>query len=444
MRFCIRDSRWQIWIAIPLLSLAFLFSPPQPALNAGLVDSVKKKIDFYRELGMFGNVLEIVRRAYVEEVPIKTLIYGAISGMLSKLDPYSMFFTPEEFAEFKGDTEGKFGGIGIEIGIRDGFLTVISPLEGTPAWKAGLKAGDRIVEIDGELTQGITLLDAVNKLRGEPGTKVKLKILRKGNPELIEVEITRAIIQIEEIKYADIITGKDEPKIAYLRISEFTEDLPESLDEKLKELKDKGMQALILDLRNNPGGLLNTSVEVAGRFLGKDKLVVYTKGRIGERKEYETAYSGPVCDAPMVVLINSGTASASEILAGALQYYKRALVVGEKSFGKGVVQQLFPLPDGSAVKITTEKYYLPDDRCIDKTGIDPDVKVEYKFVLTPEEFVELLRGEMSSEKVFEKIKKGEKIEEKKEKEELEREKIKHDAQIQQAVSLLKALLVVEH
>ncbi len=435
-------SRWikgstKVW----LVSLILLF--PSFA-EAGLVDQVKKKIDFYRELAMFGNVLEMVRKAYVEETSVKDLIYGAISGMLSKLDPYSMFFTPEEFAEFKGDTQGKFGGIGIEIGIRDGFLTVISPIEGTPAWKAGLKAGDRIVEIDGEITQGITLLEAVNKLRGEPGTKVKLKILREGESDLIDVEITRAIIQIEEIKFADIITGEDEPKIAYLRITEFNEDLPESLDQKLKELTDKGMVALILDLRNNPGGLLNTAIQVAGRFLGKDKLVVYTKGRLTKRKDYRTDYQGPVCEVPMVVLINNGTASASEIVAGALQYYKRALIVGEKSFGKGVVQQLFPLPDGSAVKITTERYYLPNDKCIDKEGIKPDVKVEYKFVLTPEEFADLLRGELSSEKVFEKIKKGEKIEKEPSEKEIQEEAIKHDSQIQQSISLLKAIIAFEN
>ncbi len=433
-----RAPRSRIIIAI-LLSLSIAFP-----IRAGVIEKVKEKIDFYSELAMFGNVLDMVQRAYVEKVSIKNLIYGAISGMLSKLDSYSMFFTPEEFAEFKGDTEGKFGGIGVEIGIRDGFLTVISPIEGTPAWKAGLKAGDRIVEIDGEITQGITLLEAVNKLRGEPGSKVKLKVLREGESDLIEIEVTREIIQIEEIKYADIITHKGEPKIAYLRITEFNEDLPESLDEKLSELRKKGMEGLILDLRNNPGGLLTTAVEVAGRFLGKDKLVVYTKGRLEDRKDYKTDYDGAVCNVPMVVLINDGTASASEILAGALQYYKRALVVGEKSFGKGVVQQLFPLPDGSAVKITTERYYLPNGKCIDKEGITPDVKVEYKFVLSPDEFLDLLRGQMSSEEVFEKIKKGEKIKEKeKTQKEIEEEGIKHDAQIQQSISLLKAVIAFE-
>ncbi len=427
-------------IGVLIIGLVFSFSI---SAQAGVFDGIKKKIDIYRELAMFGNVLELVRKAYVEPVDVKKVIYGAISGMLSKLDPYSMFFSPEEFSEFKGDTQGKFGGIGIEIGIRDGFLTVISPIEGTPAWKAGLKAGDRIVEIDEELTQGISLLEAVNKLRGKPGTKVKLGILRKGEPNIIRVEITRGIIQIQEIKYADIITGKDEPKIAYLRISEFNEDLPASLDKKLNELKDKGMQALIIDLRNNPGGLLNTAVDVVGRFVGDNKLVVYTKGRLKDRNDYKTHYEGQKWQIPLVVLVNKGSASASEIVAGALQYYKRALIVGEKTYGKGVVQQLFPLPDGSAVKLTTERYYLPNDKCIDKEGITPDVKIGYRYVLTPEEFADLLRGELSSEKVFEKIKKGEKVEEKKTEKEIEEENIKHDSQIQQAVSLLKAILVLK-
>ncbi len=429
------------WLVLGVSFFGLILGIP---LRAGIIDDVKKKVDFYRELAMFGNVLDLIRKDYVEEVSVKDLIYGAISGMVSKLDPYSMFFTPQEFSEFKGDTEGKFGGIGVEIGIRDGFLTVISPIEGSPAWKAGIRPGDRIVEIDGEITQGITLLEAVNKLRGEPGSKVKLKILREGESDLMEMEITREIVQIEEIKYADIITKKGERKIAYLRIAEFNEDLPESLDKKLEELEKKGMEALILDLRNNPGGLFTTAIEVVGRFLGKDKLVVYTKGRTEGRKDYKTKYAGKVCKVPMVVLVNGGTASASEIVAGALQYYKRALIVGEKSFGKGVVQQLFPLPDGSAVKITTERYYLPNGKCIDKEGISPDVFVEYRFLLAPEEFFQLLSGRISSEELFEKIKKGEKsIKKEMSEKEIQEEDIKHDAQIQQAVSLLKAVLTFE-
>ncbi len=428
-------------VVISILCTGFFFTSPW--LYAGVFDAIKRKIDIYQELAMFGNVLEMVRKAYVEEVDSKDLIYGAISGMLSKLDPYSMFFTPKEFREFEGDTQGKFGGIGIEIGIRDGFLTVISPIEGTPAWKAGIKAGDKIVEIDGELTQGITLLDAVNKLRGDPGTKVKIKVLRNGESDLLDFEITRDIIQIEEIKYADIITDRKEgPKIGYVRISEFNEDLIESLDKRLKELSDKGMDALILDLRNNPGGLLNVAVDTAARFLGDGKLVVYTKGRITDRKDYLTHYKAKAYKMPMVVLVNEGSASASEILAGALQYYRRALIVGEKTFGKGVVQQLFPLPDGSAVKITTERYYLPNNECIDKKGILPDVSVEYKYVLTPDEFSRLLKGEPPSEEVFERIKKGESIKTEKDKKDIERENIAHDSQVQQAISLLKAVLVL--
>lgn len=333
----------------------------------------KKRDELYRQFELFSDALNLVKDQYVDAPADKDLIYGALKGMLSSLDPYSEFLDPERYNELKVETEGRFGGLGIEIAIKDDLLTVMTPIEDTPAWKAGLKPGDRIVKIDGELTRNITSSDAVKKLRGKPGTEVTLTILRESQEKLFEVKIIRDIIRIKDIKNARIL----EDNIGYVRLVEFRENTPVDLDAVLVQLKKSGMDSLILDLRNNPGGLLDVAVDVAERFIPAGKPVVSTKGRTpNQAMEFKSSsLSAHYLDMPLVILVNEGSASGSEIVAGALQDYKRAVIVGAKTFGKGSVQSVLPMFDGSALKLTTSKYYTPLGRMIHNQGILPDVFV---------------------------------------------------------------------
>jgi len=388
--------------------------------NLSFSSEEKAKDELYRELDLLGEALSIVSKKYVEEKPLKDLIYGAIEGVASSLDSYSQFLKPEDYKELLVETEGKFGGLGIEITIRDGLLTVVSPLEDTPAFKAGLRAGDIIVKINGEITKGITLNEAVKKLRGQPGTQVKLTILKEKTKQIQEVTITRDIIKIQDVKRALIL----EDGIAYLKLSEFREDTAKELAQALRDLEKKGMKALILDLRNNPGGLLVSAVEVASRFLPKDKVIVSTKSRNAETLVYKSlSSSSKYLDIPMVVLINRGSASGSEIVAAALRENKRAILIGEKSFGKASVQSVLPLSDGSALRITTAKYYTPEGKSIHQNGVEPDIVVTKEVSDQPEQ-----------EDVFERIKE-------------ERSKefdYKKDYQLVRAIDLVKGLLVLSH
>ncbi|MBI3330483.1 MAG: S41 family peptidase [Candidatus Omnitrophica bacterium] len=331
--------------------------------------------EIYKELELFEHALSIVRSHYVAEPKAKDLIYGALKGMLAVLDPYSQFLDPDSYNELKVDTEGEFGGLGIEITIKDDLLTVIAPIDDTPAFKAGLMAGDRIVKIDGELTRGITLLEAVKKLRGKPGTPVALTIFREGETELKEVTLERAIITIQSVREASIL----EDHIAYIRLSDFRERTADDLAAAVGKLKEQGMDSLILDLRNNPGGLLDVSVSVSELFLERNQLIVSTKGRLrNQNQELRSRMTGPVSDLPMVVLINEGSASASEIVAGAIQDHHRGIVMGTKSHGKASVQTIFPLKDGSALRLTTSAYFTPEGRSIHGQGIVPDVEVPFE------------------------------------------------------------------
>ena len=332
-----------------------------------------KKDELYKQVELFSDTLAIIQSDYVENVEPKNLIYGALKGMLSSLDPHSQFMDPDTYNELKVDTQGKFGGLGIEITVKDGLLTVITPIEDTPAWKAGIKSGDRIVKIDKELTRDMTLTDAVKRLRGKPGEAVLLTVLRESENKVLEFNIVRDIIKIKDIKNARILEGG----IGYIRLIEFREETPKEIDAVLKKLTGEGMNALILDLRNNPGGLLDTAVRVTERFIDKDKLIVSTKGRKGSQNlEFKSHSSQPITDMPMVVLINEGSASGSEIVAGALQDYKRAIILGTKSFGKGSVQTVIPLMDGSALRLTTSKYFTPLGKVIHGKGVTPDIEVE--------------------------------------------------------------------
>ncbi|MCX5712204.1 MAG: S41 family peptidase, partial [Candidatus Omnitrophica bacterium] len=290
----------------------------------------KKKDELYRQVELFSDCLAIIQTDYVDEPKPKDLIYGALKGMLSSLDPHSQFMDPDTYNELKVDTEGKFGGIGIEITLKDGLLTIITPIEDTPAWKAGLKSGDRIVKINNDPTREITLVEAVKKMRGKAGEPVSLTILRENEKKLLEFKITRDIIKIKDIKEAKIL----EDGIAYIRLIEFREDTGNNLNSALDRLNKEGMNALVLDLRNNPGGLLDAAVQVTERFIEKGKTIVTTKSRIpAQNMEIVSQDKNPILNIPMVVLINDGSASGSEIVAGALKDYKRAIIMGTKSFG---------------------------------------------------------------------------------------------------------------
>ena len=329
----------------------------------------------YKELELFTDALSIVQGDYVEQPEAKQLIYGALKGMLGTLDPYSQFLDPDSYNELKVDTEGQFGGLGIEITLKDDLLTIITPIDDTPAQRAGLRPGDRIVKIDGEITRGITLLDAVKKLRGKPSTKVTLTILRDGENELKDYVLARDIVKIQSVREARILGDK----IGYLRLSDFREGTPRDMEMAVDQLKAQQMDSLILDLRNNPGGLLDVSVSVAELFLDKRQLIVSTKGRLRNQNfEFRSRRDGSAKNYPLVVLINEGSASASEILAGAIQDHHRGVILGTKSHGKASVQTIFPLKDGSALRLTTSKYFTPAGRSIHGHGIDPDVVVPYE------------------------------------------------------------------
>lgn len=333
----------------------------------------EKKSELYQQINIFTDGFSIIKEDYVEEVDSQKLFYGALQGMLAVLDAHSQFLDPDTYKELMADTTGEFGGLGIEITIKDGLLTVVTPIEGTPAWKQGLKAGDRIVRINEELTRDITLLEAVRKLRGEPKTAVNLTILREKQDKLLEFTIVREIIKIKDIKDTVIL----EDGIGYIRLAEFRQNTPQDFRREMERLKSEGMDALILDLRNNPGGLLDIAVKITENFLGRGSRIVSTRSRKKNQDlEFTSANRRADTETPMVVLINRGSASGSEILAAALQDHKRAIILGNKSFGKGSVQTVIPLSDGSAIRLTTSKYFSPNGNVIHGEGVTPDIIVE--------------------------------------------------------------------
>jgi carboxyl-terminal processing protease len=327
----------------------------------------------YESLEEFTNILSIVKKNYVEPVDTKTLVTGAINGMLSSLDPHSAYLTPDLYKELQMDTQGRFGGLGIEITIKDGVLTVVSPIEDTPAFTAGIKPGDMIFKIEGEFTKDMTLIDAVKKMRGPKGTKITISIKREGVPELIDFTLTRDTIRIQSVRSRDL-----EPGYGYIRLAQFQERSDRDMQKALKKFSEEkaGIKGLVLDLRNNPGGLLTQAVRVSDLFLDSG-LIVYTEGRNeSQRQKYFAQKENSWVDFPMVVLVNGGSASASEIVAGALQDHKRAVVLGTKTFGKGSVQTILPLDDNSALRLTTARYFTPKGRSIQATGIVPDIVVD--------------------------------------------------------------------
>ncbi|MDI6780554.1 MAG: S41 family peptidase [bacterium] len=361
MIFRLRNVLW-------FLALAIIISMSVDANSQG-----QESPELYDGLRLFGKAFSLIHTQYVEEIPAKTMVYGAIDGMLKSLgDAHTRFLTPELFKEMKVETEGSFSGLGIVIGIKQENLTVISPIEGTPADLAGIKAGDYIIEINGTSTKNLSLHEAVQKLRGPQGSQVVITIKRDGVEEPFKVTLTRAIIEVHSVKSAII-----QQDIGYIRITNFTQKTPKEFEDALVKLEKKGMKNLIIDLRNDPGGLLESAIDVANNLLAKNSLIVSIAGRQQEmNREFRTTGKGLYLDNQIIVLLNEGSASASEILAGAIKDNKRGLLLGVKSYGKGSVQTLLPLPDGSGIALTTAKYFTPSGVCIHGKGIVPDVIVE--------------------------------------------------------------------
>jgi carboxyl-terminal processing protease len=327
----------------------------------------------YENVEAFANVLTLVQKHYVDDVTTKQLIDGAINGMLVSLDAHSAYLTPDLYKELQVDTRGSFGGLGIEITLRNGILTVVSPIEDTPAFRSGVRSGDQIIKIENEYTKDMTLLEAVKRMRGPKGTKIGLTIRRENEPEWIELSLTREVIHIRSVKYRTLEKG-----YGYLRITQFQERTHNDAEAAIEALqKDTGgLQGVVLDLRNNPGGLLTQAVKVSDLFLDSG-VVVYTEGRLeNQRQKFFAHKQDSHGDFPMIVLVNGGSASASEIVAGALQDHRRALVLGTQTFGKGSVQTILPLDGDAAIRLTTARYYTPNGRSIQATGITPDIIME--------------------------------------------------------------------
>ena len=411
-----------IRLAIPIL---FLFSCAAYFVFAA-ENSKQNDKELYKQIELFSDTLSIIQSDYVEEPKPKDLIYGALEGMLSSLDGYSHFLDPDSFKEMEIGTKGEFGGLGIEIGIRDDALTVISPIDGTPAEKAGVKAGDKIVKIDGDSTRDVTLADAVKKLRGRPRTSVNLTVYREGEEKLLDFKIVRAIIKLKSIKKAEIINCN----IGYVRLVEFQEKTASELERQIVRLKKEGMEGLILDIRNNPGGLLDSAYDVSDKFLPEGSVIVSLQGRTESmNKVFKASGKNNFTDFPIVVLVNEGSASASEIVAGAMQDNKRGVIVGMTTFGKGSVQTIIPLKDGSAVRLTTSAYYTPSGRSLMDKGIVPDVEVELREKNTDEKRTE----EDIKENPFTKI----------DGEEAKSQAEEYDNQIEAALGVLKGILIYE-
>lgn len=357
-------------------------------LSALLIGAAFPYVNFaldqtYQQLKVIVDVMELIKESYVEQIDPQKLVYGAARGMVAELDDFSQFMEPDVYDRVKSDTEGEFGGIGIRVDSREGWLTVVTPLPNTPAWRAEMLPGDKIIKIEGESTKDLIIDEAIKKLRGKPGTQVKITTAREPedkNAEWLtrELTLTRELIKAENVKWRML-----DARTGYIKIVEFTGHATENVGKALAELKGKGMEALVLDLRYNPGGLLSSAVDISKMFMNDNKLIVYTKGRKPENyQEFRANGSAAYELLPVVVLLNRYSASASEIVAGAMQDNKRAVIVGERSFGKASVQSMIPLSDRSALRLTIAKYYTPSGKSIqhdaksETGGITPDIEVK--------------------------------------------------------------------
>ena len=364
----LKTTRWIVSLGTcAALAMAWVAWQPQTAITQA------NAATDYAEMKKFSDVMNAVRRYYVEEKTDEELFEGALKGMLSNLDPHSTYMDKEMFSKMMEDTSGEFGGLGIEISKAEGGIRIVSPIEDTPADKAGLRAGDLIIKVGDVVARDISINESVKMMRGKPGTSITLSIFRESEGRTFNVTIERAIVQVASVK-TDILA----PGYAYLRVTQFQEHSSEQLEEKLEAIRkqsDGKIYGAVLDLRNNPGGLLDQAVAISDLFLN-DGGIVSTKSRVGNNMEFKAEQGDALQGAPLIVLINGGSASASEIVAGALQDNQRAVLMGTRSFGKGSVQRIIPLSDGSAFKLTTSLYYTPSGRSIQATGIDPDVEVK--------------------------------------------------------------------
>ncbi len=420
---------------ISLFLLVFILGMTIGLFNSHKVSAVSSNI--YEDLKVFTDVLGLLQKEYVEEKNPKDLIYGAIKGMLETLDPHSAFMPPSTYKEMQEETKGRFEGLGIEITIKDGILTAVSPIEDTPAFRAGILAGDQILKIDGEVTKNLSLMDSVKRLRGPRGTKVTITIMREGFPKPKDFTLVRDVIPVRSVRHELL-----EKNYGYVRLSQFQEKTDGELDNHLKALveESKGaLKGLILDLRNNPGGLLDQAVKVSDRFL-ESGLIVSMEGRKEDQKmKFYAHSSGTIPPYPLVVLINGGSASAAEIVAGAIQDHGRGILLGTQTFGKGSVQTIFPLKDGSGLRLTTARYFTPNGRSIQAKGITPDIMVRPS---QPEEEKIAPEPKMPTEKDLERhlndVEKGPPKEKEKPKKEEVKEKKPLDQQRDRALELLKS------
>jgi carboxyl-terminal processing protease len=408
------------------------------ALGAGGAGGAPGKKDGevpFEDLRVFAEVFGRIKSDYVERVPDKQLLEEAIQGMLSGLDPHSSYLNEEEFRELRVGTSGEFGGVGIEVGMEDGFIKVIAPIDDTPASRAGIKAGDLIIKLDDKPVKGLSLDDAVKMMRGKPGTSIELTIMREGRDKPLTLSIERAVIKVVSVKGRVL-----EPGYIYLRVSQFQSHTAEDLIKTLSKLKgDEPIKGLILDLRNNPGGVLNAAVAVSDAFL-EGGLIVYTEGRVKDSQlRFQAAPDDVIDGAPIVVLVNGGSASASEIVAGALQDHKRAVVMGRQTFGKGSVQTIIPINERTALKLTTARYFTPNGRSIQADGIKPDIELaEVKVAKSAESGAKLRESDLGGHLVNPNgtPKSGDRKED-------EAPLVEQDFELAEALNLLKGLSILQ-
>jgi carboxyl-terminal processing protease len=390
----------------------------------------------YEGIKVFSDVLHIIEKDYVEETKSKDLIYGAVKGMLETLDPHSAFMPPNMFKEMQEETKGRFEGLGIEITMKDSILTVVSPIEETPAYKAGILAGDQILKIDGESTKNFTLMDSVKRMRGPKGTKVTLTIMREGFTKPRDFTLVRDVIPVRSVRHELL-----EKNYGYIRLSQFQEKTDSEFEKAMKALEEESkgaLKGLVLDLRNNPGGLLDQAVKISDRFIESGVIVSIRGRKEEEKKEWFAHPGGEATRYPLVVLVNSGSASGAEIVAGAIQDHGRGILVGTQTFGKASVQTIIPLKDGSGLRLTTARYYTPNGRSIQAKGIVPDIIVKPS---RPEEEKEVVAPKHPVEKDLERhldIEKGAPKEKEKPKKEEVKEKKPVDHQLERALELLKS------
>jgi len=431
-------SQWKRIGNFKIVSVIFAVFLIGVLIGSGQSQKVSALSDnMYEDLKVFTDVIGLIQKDYVEETKSKDLINGAIKGMLETLDPHSAFMPPNMFKEMQEETKGRFEGLGIEITVKDGILTVVSPIEGTPAFRAGVLAGDQIIKIDGELTKNFTLLDSVKRMRGPRGTKVTITIMREGLTKPKDFTLVREVIPVRSVRYELL-----EKNYGYVRISQFQEKTDSDFEKAMKALEEESkgaLKGLVLDLRNNPGGLLDQAVKISDHFIDSG-IIVSIDGRKEEAKQKWPAHpDGTVTRYPLVVLVNGGSASGAEIVAGAIQDHGRGILVGTQTFGKGSVQTIIPLKDGSGLRLTTARYYTPSGRSIQAKGIVPDIIIKPS---RPEEEKESVTPKLPAEKDLERHlmdaeKGGPKEKEKPKKEEV-KEKKPVDNQLERALELLKS------